>query len=431
MKSLFRLLLSLLGMLLMLLLVNCSGAPGCPQVSFGSSSCAATPPGFGSGGGSGGTGGGGGGGGGGSTANALAYVVDQNGTIDGYALNTTAGTFGPAPGFTAPIVPVNLGSVGVVVPQGKFLYAVFEDLQQIYGWSIDSSGNLTALSGFPVSVSLNNIAALTYNQQVVITNPAGTLLFISEFGNEQILVYQISTSGALTAAAGSPFSTLPASLEPQNMAMDGLGRFLYVGEDSADHSGAFVVGYAVSSAGVLTEIPGSPFNIPIWEMQGEPSGNYLLGISGKVQFLFGSDDKSLYVYNIDQTSGALSAAVGSPFATVYAPFNITVQPTSTNGEFIYSFGFDDSGVGTNPIEAYQLNTSTGALTAVAGSPFNGLSSTAWGQFDQSGLYLFGYSPATPDVSLAVINVSSTGVLSETLASTPLTTGGYWAPADLP
>jgi hypothetical protein len=431
MKNLFRLLVSLLVVLLMLLLVNCSGAPGCPQATFGSSSCTAGSSGFGGGGNGGTGGGGGGGGGGGSSANALAYVVDQNGTIDGYALNTTAATFGPASGFAAPVVPVNLGGAGMVVAQGQFLYAVFEDLQQIYGWSIDSSGNLTALSGFPISVPLSNIAALTYNQQVVMTNPTGTLLFISEFADEQILVYQISSSGALTAAAGSPFSTLPASLEPQNMAMDGLGRFLYVGEDSGDHSGAFVVGYAVSSAGVLTEIPGSPFNIPIWEMQGEPSGNYLLGISGKTQFLFGADDKSLYVYNIDQTTGALSAVVGSPFPTVYTPFNFTVQPTATNGEFIYSFGFDDSGVGTNPIEGYQLNTTTGALTAVAGSPFNGLSSTVWGQFDQSGAYLFGYSAATPDVSLAVINVSSTGVLSETLASTPLTTGGYWAPTDLP
>jgi 6-phosphogluconolactonase len=399
-------------------LVGCGGHYTC-GITFGSSTC--TPPSTGVSGGGGGS----------SAANALAYVVDQKGTIDGYALNTTAGTFGPASGFTAPIVPVNLGSAGVVVAQGKFLYAVFEDLQQIYGWSIDSSGNLTALSGFPVSVSLSNIGAFTYNQQVVIINPAGTLLFISEFGNEQILVYQISSSGALTAATGSPFSTLPASLEPQNMAMDGLGRFLYVGEDSGDHSGAFVVGYAVSSAGVLTEIAGSPFNIPIWSMQGEPSGNYLLGISGRVQFLFGSDDKSLYVYNIDPTTGALSAVVGSPFPTVYAPFNIAVQPTSTNGEFIYSFGFDDSGSGTNPVEGYQLNTSTGGLSAVAGSPFSGLSSTAWGQFDQSGSYLFGYSAATPDVSLSVLNVSSTGVLTEVLASTPLTTTGYWAPTDIP
>jgi 6-phosphogluconolactonase (cycloisomerase 2 family) len=427
MKNLFRVLLGFLATLAMLLLTSCAGSYGC-RVTFGSSTCTPSGSGLGSGGG---TGGGGGGGGGNGSANAFAYVVDGNGAMDGYALSTTGGTFGPVSTFKAPVIPANSGGVGVVVAQGKFLYAVFEDLQQIYGWSIDSSGNLTALSGFPVSVPLSGITAFTYNQQVVITNPAGTLLFISEFSNEAILVYQISSTGTLTAAAGSPFSTLPASLEPQNMAMDGQGRFLYVAEDSGSHSGSFVVGYSVSSSGVLTEIPGSPFNVPLWEMQGDPSGKYLLGISGKVQFLFGSDDKSLYVYNIDQTTGALSAVGGSPFATVYAPFNIAVQPTSSNGEFVYSFSINDSDTGANPIEAYQLNTTTGVPSAVSGSPFSGLTTTAWGQFDQSGAYLFVYSGVSPDFSMGVLNVSSSGGLTETLATTPLVTGGYWAASDVP
>ncbi len=389
-------------------------------VTFGSSTCTPSTSGIGQGPGS--TSG---------TANAFAYAVDEGGSMDGYALNTTAGTFGPVSTYTAPVIAPNTGGVGVVVAQGKYLYAVLQDTQQIYGWSIDSSGNLTALSGFPVSAPISGIAPAAYNQQVVITNPAGTLMFISEFSNEQILVYQISSTGALTAAAGSPFSTLSATLEPQNMAMDAQGRFLYVTEDSGDHSGSFVVGYKVSSAGLLTEITGSPFQIPIWEMQGDPSGKYMIGISGKVQFLYGSDDRSLYVYNIDQTTGALSAVAGSPFATVYSPFNIAVQPKSTNGEFVYSFSINDGNTSTNPIEAYQLNTSTGALTAVTGSPFSLSTSTAWGQFDQSGSYMFIYSGTAPNITMGVVTVASSGGLTETLPSTPVATSGYWAVSDVP
>jgi 6-phosphogluconolactonase (cycloisomerase 2 family) len=371
-----------------------------------------------------------------STANAFAYVVDENGTMDGYALNTTAATFGAVSTYTAPTISPNRGGVGVVVAQGKYLYAVLEDVQQIYGWSIDSSGNLTALTGFPLSLpSLSGISALTYNQDVVITNPAGTLLFISEAVNEQILVYQISSTGALTAATGSPFSTGLIPLSPQNMGMDGLGRFLYVSQVSSTHSGTYVVGFAVSStgatAGELTLIPGTPFNIPLWEMQGDPSGNYLVGISGKVQFLYGSDDNSLYVYSINQKTGALTATAGSPTSTVYAPFNIAMQPTSVNGEYIYSFSINDADTATNPIEAYKLDPTTGALSLVTGSPFNASTPTAFGEFDQSGNYLFIYSGVSPSYSLGVLNVASSGALTETLPTASLVTGGYFAASDVP
>jgi 6-phosphogluconolactonase len=430
MRNLFRVLMSILAILAAISLTGCAGSYGC-RVTFGSSTC--TPSGSGSGGG-GGTGGGGGGGG--SSPNAFAYVVDQNGTMDGYALNATAKTFGPVSTYIAPKIPPNKGSVGVVVAQGKYLYAVFQDVQQIFGWSIGTTGNLTALSNFPLSLpSLSGINGLSYNQQVVITNPAGTLLFISDATNEEILVYQISSTGALAAAPGSPFSTSFVSLSPQNMGMDGLGRFLYVSQDSSIHSGTTVVGYSVSStgsnAGALTLIPGSPFNIPLWQMQGDPSGNYLLGISGRAQFLFGSDDKSLYVYGINQTTGALTAVAGSPTATLYAPFNIAMQPTSVNGEFVYSFSFNDAGTATNPIEAYKLNPTTGALSVVAGSPFSIATPTALGEFEQSGNYMFVYSGAAPSISMGVVNVASSGALTETLPTTPLPTSGYFGVSDLP
>jgi 6-phosphogluconolactonase (cycloisomerase 2 family) len=385
-------------------------------VTFGASTCSSTtpPPG---------------------TPSAFAYAVDQNGTMDGYAFSNSSGTFESISGYTAPPIGTNTGGVGVVVAQGKYLYAVIEDTQQIYGFQIGSSGSLTALSGFPVSISgLTGIANTGYNQQVVITNPAGTLLFIDQFILEQIFVYQISSTGALTAAQGSPFSTLGQTLEPQNMAMDGQGKYLYVAEDSADHSGAFIAGYSVSSTGVLTAIPNSFTwgHIPIWQMQGEPSGKYMIGISGKTAHYYGSDDDNIYVYAIDSPSGALSPVAGSPFATKYAPFNLTVQPTSTNGEYVYSFSINDTGTGSNPIEGFQLNASTGALTELTGSPFSSLTTpTAWGQFDPSGAYLFFYTGAAPNVSLGVLSVDKSGGLTAVASTVALKSSGYWAVSDVP
>jgi 6-phosphogluconolactonase (cycloisomerase 2 family) len=436
MKNLLRLLISLLMLLAMLVLVGCSGgAPGCPQVGFGSSSCSSSSSGgtgFGGGGGGGGNGGGGGGGNG-TTPAAFAYYVDQIGTMDGFEIDTTSGSFEAIPSYTPPAIPGADLSIGVVVAQKKFLYTGFWTQNELFAWSIDGAGTLTAVSGSPYSVAyLGFIGFSGYNQMDIITNPAGTLLFISDAGNGEIWVYQIGNDGSLTAATGSPFSTSGYS-QPWNMTTDGLGKYLYVTEAIGLHEGVNVTAYSISSTGTLTVVPGSPFAYPMWQVQGESTGQYLIGISGKTTSIAGTDDDNIYVFNIQQTganAGAISPVTGSPFATTYPPFNIAVQPNATNGEFVYSFSMNSTGLVYNPVEGYSLNTSTGALTAAVNSPFSGVTATIWGQFDQNGSYLFNYGDITGPV-LGVYNVTAgTGALTQSMSTVPEGTTGYWAVTDV-
>jgi 6-phosphogluconolactonase len=409
-----RMVLMLMAALAMLGLASCDHYT-C-SATFGASSCTAGAPGLGGGGGTGG-------------ASAFVFVADTAGTIDGYTLNETAGTFATTPNYIAPTgLPSGSGnpSAGIVIASQKnvstpFLYSVYPSVAQIYGFTVGATGDLTPMT--PISVSSLAIGITEYNQTVVITNPQGTLLFISDSGDNQILVYQISSTGLLTPAPGSPFSTLGLGIEPQNLGMDGLGNYLFVSEDSGDHAGSFIGEYSVSNAGVLTAI--GTVEAPLWEMQGDPSGQYLLGISGKTDSIYGSDDDNIYVYSINQTTGALTALAPSPTVPPYAPFNIAVQPVAgTSGALIYSFSINDEGNGDNPVEGYQLTPSSGALTALSGSPFTGAGVAAWGGFDPTGTYLFMYS----EQSLTAYSVSSSGALTE-IGPVGLNTGGYWAVAD--
>jgi 6-phosphogluconolactonase len=450
MKMQVRVLLSVLVALALMFLAACGGSYNC-AVTFGSSSCTPSGSGFG-GGGTGGTGGGGGGGGG---ATAFAYAVDQiggttTGTMDGFELNVGAGTFAPISGFNAPLIPPADPSIGVVVAQQQFLYTAFASTGQIYGWSVDkTSGALTAITGSPYSVSyLGFVGVSGFNQLSMITNPAGTLLFVADAGNDEIWVYEIgpgsgSTPGVLTPVPNSPFST--GAFQPWNMTTDGLGKYLYVTSITADHQGLGIAAYSIgtgSSEGTLAPVVGSPFfSIPpaaynMWAVQGEPSGTLLIGTSGQsVAAGAATDDKHLYVYYIEQSGtapGSIKPVANSPFATTYAPFNIAVQPVEANGEFVYSFSVADNGQAYNPLEGYLLNTTTGALTPIVGppgSPFSGVTFALFGQFDQSGDYLFSYGDtATPQ--LAVMDVAAgTGALTEPLTPTPLVTTGYWAVTD--
>jgi hypothetical protein len=443
MRNWVRVLIGMVALMALMLLAACSGAPGCTQVTFGGAGCSTSGSGSGFGS-TGGTGGGGGGGGGGSNATPTAYVYavdetgggsDANGTIDGFDLSNSAGSFLTLSGYTAPQIDPNDGGAAMTVVNKQFVYAVFATSGQLGGWSIDAAtGGLTVIPGFPMAVTLDSNNA---NYFGMTTDPGGNYLFISSTEANLIYVYAInSTTGVLTLAPGSPVSTTGSGVLPGNLTTDGLGRFLYVCSDSLHGAatGGFEA-YTIGTGGALTFIPGSFVGgaaINMWEVQGDASGKYLIGTSGSNVFWNGYDDLHLYVFSINQTTGIASATSGSPVSTVYSPFTIAVQPASSNGEFVYSFSANDAFTAYNGIEGYQLNPSTGALTAVTGSPFsNGLTLGYWGQFDQSGSNLLEYTAEQSGtlIQIAPLQVSSSGALTEPVSPITLVTPGYWVVTD--
>jgi hypothetical protein len=265
----------------------------------------------------------------------------------------------------------------------------------------------------------------------MITNPAGTLLFVENTSGQVVYVYQIGSGGVLTAVSGSPF---PIPLFPGNLATDGLGKYLYVTQDLGGTNSSKVAAFSISSSGSLTSVPGSPFAYPMWQVQGDPSGNYLIGTSSS-----DTGDSHLYVFSIAQSgtsAGAITPVAGSPFTTTYSPFAIAVQPNS-GGNLVYSFSINATDTGFNPIEGYQLSSSTGALTALSGSPFSNLSDGSWAQFDQSGQFLFPHSVVVDEntgvatTTLGVLDVGSGGILTQPISPVTLANEGFWVVTDAP
>jgi hypothetical protein len=416
---------------------GCSGG-GCHD-GFGTTSCSSSS------GGTGGFGGaGGGGGGGGSTApTAYAYAVDENGTIDGYTVDPTAETFQVISGYTAPTIPANNGGVGMAVAQGKYLYAGIAAAGELYGWSIGTDGTLTAV-GSPYAATFLADYIGGVGQDNIITNPQGTLLFISDALYGEVYVYEIGTAGALTEVSGSPFA-LPTGFEPMNLATDGLGKYLYVVDGrNSTHQGVRIAGYAIgtgTSLGVLTAVTGSPFTgtgFNMWQLQGEPTGQFMIGTSGSSQYYGVADDENLYVFSIEQSgtaAGEIAQITGSPFATTYSPLSIAVQP-STGGNLVYSLGINDGGTAFNPIEGFAISD-TGSLSKDTGSPFSNLGEGSWGQFDQSGSYLMVYASylnqSTNQVvtQLSPLEVGTGGALTQPISTLTITTPGFWVVTDKP
>jgi len=136
-------------------------------------------------------------------------------------------------------------------------------------------------------------------------------------------------------------------------------------------------------------VAGSPFqtngsaSFDMAQVSGEATGKYLIGIT-KLTDDNAVVDKHIYVFSINQTTGALTAL--TPTATQQgAPNFMAVSP---NGQFVYTFNLETAGSITNyePMEGYSLS-SAGALTPLGGSPYSTIPAQV-GRFDQSGQYLF-------------------------------------------
>jgi hypothetical protein len=171
----------------------------------------------------------------------------------------------------------------------------------------------------------------------------------------------------------------------------------------------------------------------MWQVQGEPTGKYLIGTTGNsaAPGLSGVDDKHLYVFSINQ-SGAIAPVTGSPFATTYSPLNIAVQQ-SAGGNLVYSFGLADSALSFNPVEGFTLNSS-GTLSTANGSPFLTAAVGTEGQFDQGGSLLFDYGGIfNINSNTVVYTVTSFDVSAGNLttATGTGTYGGYWLVTDAP
>jgi hypothetical protein len=390
--------------------------------NFGSSTCSAGPPGLSGGGGTG------------SADAAFVFVLNGTGTgsVVGYTLNTSVNppTLAATANYTAPVTPSADAGIGMAVAQKQFLYAAFGSTDQIFVWTISSTGTLTAVGTTPVSAPFLTGATSTFDTRRVATNPTGTLLFIADEFGSQVFVYQIGSGGVLSAVTGSPFAV---PISPGNMATDGLGKYLYITETFSDHTGDQIAAFSIgtgSSLGFLTAVSGSPFigaSFNMWQVQGEPTGQFMIGTKGLSTSVNGSEDPNLYVFSIGST-GALAAPV--LFPTTTSPFNIATE-SNAGGNLVDTFGLNVGGTAFNPVEGFALSSS-GALTKVNGSPFTAGAVGSEGQFDQSGGLLFVYGGLLNNTSV-VYEVTALDVSGGNLM-TPAgigTFGGFWVGTDAP
>ena len=304
---------------------------------------------------------------------ALLHINDSSGAIS--AVSQTAPVLGTSP-------------VGLALhPSKKFLYVA----------NSGPAGNTVSIFNVASDGSLTDTgvtAATGSGPRAAVIDPSGKFLLVTNNLTNDISVFSIDSGGALTEVSGSRF---PAGASPTDLRITPSGKFVYV----ANPNSGLILGFSLGADGALTSL-GAPFSAR--------AGVAAIAIDAGEHFLYTANatDASVSAFTIDSGSGALTEITGSPFPAGTAPRGIGIDPAT---KFLYvanqgsnnisgftiaadgeltamttlvtgvtapvfliaepagTFVYAGNQTG-NSISSFSYDATTGALTAVSGSPFS-------------------------------------------------------------
>jgi 6-phosphogluconolactonase (cycloisomerase 2 family) len=237
----------------------------------------------------------------------------------------------------------------------------------------------------------------------LVTDPSGKFLYATVSQQPSVYGYAIGAGATLTPLPGSPYT---AGSYPVALAVDAAPVFLY----AANMQDGTISAYTIGQSGALTPITGSPFQVVA-----AGAGLDALAVAPAGRFLYAhaavGTGSGIYAFTVNPQSGALSPLAGNPFdAPQSGPSALALSPAGT-----FIFLANQNG---NTVLVATLNTVTGVPSVVAGSPFAGGGVTGQVAPDASDNFL--YVADSLAVSGFAIN-GSTGALTM-LATSPFPAG---------
>lgn len=254
----------------------------------------------------------------------FAYSGNQGASLSGYAVDTSTGTLTALNGF-----PLAMGTNPIAVavdPQNRFLFVGDSATDELHILTIASStGALSEISISPY--------ATVHEPSAIAVDPSGTHIYVASYGSNSVGGFSVSSTGALTLIAGSPFATSGTQQAVGDVIINAAGTFVYV-QDIAN-----LYTYSVNAnSGALTLIqtiagPSAPGGIAL-----DPHGTYLYAV--------GSGTDSILAYSIDASTGLLRPATSSPLVEQSGAYTLSISPT---GQYAYTIE------NNNDLVSYALN----------------------------------------------------------------------------
>ena len=200
-----------------------------------------------------------------------------------------------------------------VLPSGSDVYVSAYDstvtptVGYIFGFSVGSSGALTALPGSPYAAGIKPSG--------LASDSGGKYLYVTDASGNNVLAYTIGT-GALTTMAGSPFK---AGTAPSAIVVDQKFNFAYV----ANATDSTITAYSMNN-GVLASLGNYSTGLEPVALGNDPSTSHLLY---SANFL----GNNVSGFELSATAGTLLDTQNSPFAANDQPTAVAAIPHAGTG----------------------------------------------------------------------------------------------------
>lgn len=340
---------------------------------------------------------GGGGGGGAAAAPSpnnvprFAFTANFNdNTVSSYTVNPTTGQLRHNGFVAAGSQPYSVAAH----PSGKFVYVTNFGETALSGYAVGSDGRLASLFA---PIGCGNCQPRGQPRGVTI-DPSGRFLYIAYSNANIVSAYGINVDGTLSFIIDDSSVTNPFSVT-----IDPAGRFAYI----TSFNNASVSAFAIQANGSLNSVDTDAGTVGVQASIAAGGGTHAFTIDSTGRFAYAANfnDNTVAAYTVNASTGVLTA-VGAPVPVGgFNPRSVSVDPS---GKFVYVANYDVANYGSANVSAYSINATTGALTALAGSPFTAGANPGSVTVDPSGKFLYVTNIGSSDTTVFTLD-AVTGV----------------------
>ncbi len=319
------------------------------------------------------------------------------------------------------------GTVNVTVTTPGGTSATSSASQFTYGSAAASYiyvANATASTLTALSLSSGKLTALSGSPytlgtapSAIATTPKGSLLYVASSSGD-VYVYTVGTNGALTVG-NSGNSVAYVGLTPAYMAIDTTGTWLFIISNSAPEMFEYQIN---STTGALTAPAGNPTSKVT--LSSNPAQIY---ITPNNQYVYVGEDPSSSgssvggtdIFTLDATNGALGNQLHFNAKNPSSGGDNAIS-SDANSKFLFVGETDSGSNGSSGVRVFNIGTG-GSVTEVTGSPFTTglyLDPVAIAM-DPTNAYVYVASHASNNIT--GYSLGSTGALT-LLSTSPFTAG---------